>query len=110
MKNIALFFILSVTCGAQNYKAGRTLDHDISVIRMTDVAQGVEVSIAPAMGNRTYEMKVHGKNILYFLAPDISQVPKAGGLNGIPFFAPWANRTITPGRYSSAARHPSVVI
>ena len=106
MKNIALFFILSVTCLAQNYKAERTLDHGISVIRLTDAAQGVEVSIAPTMGNRTYEMKVHGKNILYFPTPDISQAPKTGGLNGIPFLAPWANRLGEMAFWANGKQYP----
>ena len=106
MKNLALFFILSVTCVAQNYKAVQTLDHGISVIRLTDAAQGVEVSIAPAMGNRTYEMKVHGKNILYFPVPDISQAPKTGGLNGIPFLAPWANRLGEMAFWANGKQYP----
>lgn len=106
MKNIAVFFILSVICIAQNYKAERTLDHGMSVIRLTDAAQGVEVSIAPSMGNRTYEMKVHGKNILYFPVPDISQAPKTGGLNGIPFLAPWANRLGEMAFWANGKQYP----
>jgi len=50
MRNIALLLILSVASVAQNYRAQRTSDHGIPVRRLTDVAQGVEVSIAPAMG------------------------------------------------------------
>ena len=107
MKNVALMLILSVASFAQNYKAEQTLDHGISVVRLTDAAQGVEVSIVPSMGNRTYEMKVHGKNILYFPAPDISQVQKTlGGLNGIPFLAPWANRLGEMGFWANGKQYP----
>jgi aldose 1-epimerase len=92
MKNAALTLILSVVCAAQNFKVEQTSDHGIPIIHLFDTAAGVEVSILPAIGNRAYEMKVHGKNILYFPVSDISQVEKTPGLNGIPFLAPWANR------------------
>ena len=55
-----------MTCFAQNYKAEQTSDHGVPIVRLTDSARGVEVSIVPSIGNRAYEMKVHGKNILYF--------------------------------------------
>ena len=58
------------------------------------------------MGNRTYEMKVHGKNILYFPTPDISQAPKTGGLNGIPFLAPWANRLGEMAFWANGKQYP----
>jgi aldose 1-epimerase len=56
------------------------------MIRLTDAANGVEVSMVPSLGNRAYEMKVRGKNILYYPPSDLS-----GGLGGIPFLAPWAD-------------------
>jgi aldose 1-epimerase len=76
MKNAALLLILSVAAVAQNYKAEQTQDHGVSVVRLTDAASGVEVSLGPTMANSS-DMKVHGKSIL---------------TNGIPFLAPWANR------------------
>jgi len=76
MKNVALLLILPVASVAQNYKAEQTLDNGISIVRLSDAAQGVEVSLGPSMTNSS-EMKIHGKNIL---------------TNGIPFLAPWANR------------------
>ena len=92
MKNAAVTLILSVVCAAQNFKVEQTSDHGIPIVHLFDAAAGVEVSILPTIGNRAYEMKVHGKNILYFPVSDISQVQKTPGLNGIPFLAPWANR------------------
>ena len=38
----------------------------------------------PSVGNRVYQIKVHGKNILYHPS-DLSE------LGGIPFLAPWAD-------------------
>ena len=51
----------------------------------------MEVSVAPGIGNRAYEMKVHGKNILYFPFADVGEFQKRPRLSGIPFLAPWAD-------------------
>lgn len=48
------------------------------------MARCVDISILPSLGNRVYQMKVGGENILYHPA-DLSQ------LGGIPFLAPWAD-------------------
>ncbi len=61
----------------------------MDVIRLLDATNGVETLIAPSIGNRAYSMKVHGADILYMPAPNISELK---GLSGIPFLAPWANR------------------
>jgi aldose 1-epimerase len=76
---------------AQNYKAERVTDRGVNVIRLSDSAHGVEVSIAPSVGNMAYEMKVHGHNILWTPAA-IDELQKSPQLSGIPFLAPWANR------------------
>ena len=77
---------------AQDYKAVRIDDHGVPVVRLTDSARAVEVSVAPTIGNAAYEMKVHGRNILYFPYADVGEFQKAPQLSGIPFLAPWANR------------------
>jgi len=90
---------------AQNYAASRTSDRGIAVIRLTDAARGVEVSIIPSIGNRAYEMKVHGKNILYFPYSDIAELERNPGLNGIPFLAPWANRLSEQGFWANGKKY-----
>jgi aldose 1-epimerase len=90
---------------AQNYTAQKTSDHGVDIIRLTDAAHGVEVSIAPSIGNRAYEMKVHGKNILYMPAPDVSQLKQRPGLSGIPFLAPWANRMADGGFWANGKKY-----
>ncbi|HXP85489.1 MAG TPA: aldose 1-epimerase [Bryobacteraceae bacterium] len=97
MKIGALPFALAVAStvqihAAQNYTAQKTSDHGVAIVRLTDAAAGVEVSIVPSIGNRAYEMKVHGKNILYFPSADVGEFQKQPELGGIPFLAPWANR------------------
>jgi aldose 1-epimerase len=88
---IAGLFLLSALAFAQNYRAEQTLDHDVPIVRLTDAASDVQVSILPSIGNRAYEMKVHGKNVLYFPYADISEFQKRPRLCGIPFLAPWAD-------------------
>ena len=46
----------------------------------------------PSIGNRAYEMKVHGHNILYFSGSDLAQYEKRPAMEGVPFLAPWGNR------------------
>ena len=106
MNNVALLLIVSVAATAQNYKVQQTSDHGVPVVQLVDTANGVEVSIAPSLGNRAYEMKVHGKNILYFPITDISQAQKTPGLNGIPFLAPWANRLDEQAFWANGKKYP----
>lgn len=86
-----LWLLLTMTSQAQNYRAERRSDRGVAIVRLEDVAHGVEVSIIPAAGNRAIEMKVHGKNILYFPYADAAGLLERPRLCGIPFLAPWAD-------------------
>jgi aldose 1-epimerase len=92
MRLFALLLALAVMSLAQNYTARRTSEQGVTVIRLADAAKGVEVSVLPSIGNRVSEMKVHGKNILYFPSTDLAELQKKPDLSGVPFLAPWANR------------------
>ncbi|HEY3824465.1 MAG TPA: aldose 1-epimerase [Bryobacteraceae bacterium] len=74
------------------YAAVQSDDHGIPVIRLTDALHAIEVSIVPSVGNRAYEMRVRGKNFLYFPHENPSEINPERHLSGIPFLAPWANR------------------
>src|SRR5947209_18172460 len=100
-----LSLLLSEPMFAQNYKAQKTTDHGVDIVRLTDTAKGVEVSIAPSIGNRAYEMKVHGKNILYLGAADVGALKQRAGLSGIPFLAPWANRMADGGFWAGDKKY-----
>jgi len=67
-------------------------DHGVSIVRLADPARGLEVNIAPSIGNRAFEMLAGGKNILHFPLDDVSRLKGDRHLSGIPFLAPWANR------------------
>jgi aldose 1-epimerase len=74
-----------------NYLARETSDRGVPIVRLTDAAHGVEVSILPSLGNRAYQMKVQGKNILYYPSGDLTEHSKSPSLGGIPFLAPSAD-------------------
>jgi aldose 1-epimerase len=90
---------------AQNYKAVQASDHDAPIVRLSDAVHGVEVSVAPGIGNRAYEMKVHGKNILYFPFSDAGEFQKRPRLCGIPFLAPWADLLSEPAFWANGKRY-----
>jgi aldose 1-epimerase len=92
MPRVILLLAFSLIALSQDYTAERTTDHGIPVVRLADPEHGVEVAIVPSVGNTAYELKVHGKDILYFPYNDVSEFQKNPQLSGIPFLAPWANR------------------
>jgi len=92
MRVLVLLLALSLPSLAQNYTARRTSEQGVAVIRLADAAKGVEVAVLPSIGNRVSEMKVHGKNILYFPSSDLAEFQRTPNLSGVPFLAPWANR------------------
>src|SRR5512140_2039312 len=111
MKRLAVFLAISMTsystmASAANYTARTTSDHGVPVIQLGDAATGVEISILPTIGNRVSEMKVHGKNILYFPVTDLSELKKTPGLNGLPLLAPWANRLNEEAFWANGKRYP----
>jgi aldose 1-epimerase len=92
MKTVFLILSLAAAAGAQNYTARQLTEEGVAIVRLTDAAHGVEVSVMPSIGNRAYEMKVHGHNILYFSGHDLAQYEKRPAMDGVPFLAPWGNR------------------
>jgi aldose 1-epimerase len=96
-----------VARAASAYVATKTIDHGIEVIHLTDTGRGIEVSIVPSVGNRAYELRVHGKNLLYFPFTDVAALKnsKRPVLNGIPFLAPWANSIPGGGFWANGNRY-----
>jgi aldose 1-epimerase len=65
---------------------------DIEIIRLADAARGLEVCLAPSLGNMAYAFLVAGRNILWFPFPEPGALRAQPAFCGIPFLAPWANR------------------
>src|SRR5215813_15600209 len=90
---------------AQNYRAESVTDHGVAIVRLSDLSHGIEVSVVPSIGNRAYEMKVHGKNILYFPYSDVGEFQKRPRLCGIPFLAPWADLLGEPAFWANGRKY-----
>jgi aldose 1-epimerase len=113
---LALTVFLSLTVSSSNsirsaalpesdYAARQITVDGVAVVRLTDAARGIEVSILPTMGNIASEMKVRGKNILYFPELKLSDFQKKPMQTGIPFLAPWANRMDGDGFWANGKRY-----
>jgi aldose 1-epimerase len=88
-----------------SYAAEKILVDGVPVIRLRDSVRGMEVSILPSIGNIAYEMKVHGKNILFFPDVKLSDFQKKPMQTGIPFLAPWANRIDDTGFWANGKKY-----
>jgi aldose 1-epimerase len=75
-----------------NFSAQKIVVDGVPVVRLVDSKRGIEASILPSVGNMAYELKIHGKNILFFPDMKLSDFQKKPMQCGIPFLAPWANR------------------
>jgi aldose 1-epimerase len=107
MRRYLILLILPVVLtAAPRFTAQKTTDHGIEIVRLADAAYRVELSVVPSIGNRAYELKVHGKNLLYF-PTDLAAFQKSGGrgMNGVPFLAPWGNRIPGGGFWANGERY-----
>ncbi len=77
---------------AANYSARKTVVDEVQVVELADAAHHVQVSIAPAIGNIAFEIKVNGKNILWSPYHSAGEFKASPRLCCVPFLAPWANR------------------
>ncbi len=102
---IAAFLLATASSPAQPHTARQTEDHGIAIVRLSDAAHGVEVSIVPSIGNLAYEMKVHGHNILHFPYADVAEFARRPALCAIPLLAPWANRMTEQGFWANGKKY-----
>src|SRR5438128_8247791 len=99
--------VLLLTAGssAQTYRAEKMTDHGVAIVRLTDSRNDVQVSVLPSIGNRAYEMKVHGSNVFYFPFADVSEFQARPRLSGIPFLAPWADLLNEPAFWANGKKY-----
>jgi aldose 1-epimerase len=90
---------------AQAYTAEQKSENGVTAVHLRDSVHGVEVSIAPSLGNRAYEMKVHGENILFSPFSDLAELQKNPVQSGIPFMGPWANRIDDTGFWANGKKY-----
>jgi aldose 1-epimerase len=74
-----------------------------NIVHLEDGKNQTVVSVITNIGNLAYEMKVKGQNVLYF--PAGTPEGFRGGLSGIPFLGPWANRLDEPAFYANGKKY-----
>ena len=102
---LVLVSIANAGQGNPAYTAREISIDGVPVVRLTDVTREVEVSILPSLGNMACEMKIGGKNILYFPDIQLSDFRERPIQSGIPFMAPWANRIDDTGFWANGKKY-----
>ena len=95
----------SVNSQAAGYSAQKQTLDGIPVIHLRDAAHHLEVSIAPSLGNMTFELKANGHNLLYFPFDSVAKWVEKPAQVGIPFLGPWANRLSEDAFYANGKRY-----
>ncbi|MDW8131386.1 MAG: aldose 1-epimerase [Bryobacterales bacterium] len=88
-------FLIVVAAGfaaAATYTAERVEIEGVQLVRLADVSRGIEVLIAPSLGNNAWRMTVKGQDILWAPFSGPGSLKARPALGGNPFLAPWANR------------------
>jgi aldose 1-epimerase len=78
---------------------------DGDVVRLEDAKSQTVVSVMPSHGNTAFDMKVKGKNVLQFPFASAAEFKARGGLSGVPFLAPWANRLDETAFYANGKKY-----
>lgn len=100
----ALFAVLPLMSQTANYTAVKLHQDGIEIVRLTDARHKTEVSIAPTLGNNSYEMKVNGKNIFWSPYATLGEFQAKPAMLGNPLLAPFANRLDSDGFYANGRR------
>jgi aldose 1-epimerase len=70
-----------------------TVDRQGDVVRLRDASHQTEVGVLASRGNMGFQMTVKGKKAVYFPFNSVEEfLGGRGGMAGIPFLGPWANR------------------
>jgi len=77
---------------AADYSARKVTVDSIEVVRLSDGARGIEVSIVPSIGNNAYQMVANGKDFFWSPFKSLADFKVKPANCGNPFLAPWANR------------------
>jgi aldose 1-epimerase len=96
----------------ENYSAQQLTRDGIEIVRLADLAAGIEVSIAPPIGNIAFEVKVNGHPIVMPPPGTLTEWKSKPTQAGVPFLAPWANRLDGDGYWANGKRfslNPEVV-
>jgi aldose 1-epimerase len=99
-RNAVALALLAALPAVAQYSARQEGD----LVHLEDSKNHTEVSVIASVGNVAYEMKVNGTNVLYFPSATLDDFRQRGGLSGIPFLGPWANRLDEPAFYANGKK------
>jgi aldose 1-epimerase len=85
----------------QRYSSQRIGD----VVQLQDASTGTSVSILPSVGNIAFEMKVNGRNVLYWPYDSIDLFNARPAMSGIPFVGPWIDRLDEAAFFANGRRY-----
>jgi aldose 1-epimerase len=100
MKLLGLLLLATMPAAAQY-----SVHHEGEVIRLEDARTQTVVSVMPSHGNSAFDMRVKGKKVLQFPFATDQEYKAGGGMSGIPFLAPWANRLDEPAFYANGKKY-----
>lgn len=84
----------------------RTIQTDgVDTVQLADSTTGVELTIAPSIGNMAYSWTVRGRNFLHFPYASVGEFAKQPRLCGVPFLGPWANRVAGDAFWANGKRY-----
>jgi len=87
------------------YQAVCGTEGGVAVVRLIDANRETEAAVAVGVGNVAYELKVRGKNYLWFPFADPGEFLRHPRTCGVPFLAPWANRIDGDSYWVNGRRH-----
>ena len=100
--SLLILMSLTMTSAQQTpYQAQQTG----AVVQLRDVRSQTTVSLLPSVGNVAFEMSVKGHNVLNFSGANANPEQFTGGLTGIPFMGPWANRLDEQAFYANGRKY-----
>jgi aldose 1-epimerase len=95
--------ILLATGAASMQQPPYSVARNGDIVRLQDAKAQTTVSIKPSAGNVAFEMLVKGQNVLVFTGGSPDEFK--GGMTGVPFVGPWANRLDEQAFYANGTRY-----
>lgn len=105
MKQAWALSILPWLAAGADYAAVKDVVDGVEVIRLRDVRHRTEVTIVPSIGNTAFEMKVSGKNVLWFPPTGLAGWKTTQTTSAIPLLSPWANRLDEEAFWANGRRY-----
>ena len=99
---LALLVSAALAVGASRYGVTTAADH----VELSDKTTATVVSIAPAVGNIAFSMKVKGHEVLWWPNTSVADFKAKPQMSGIPFLGPWANRLDEQAFWANGTRYP----